>query len=142
MATCDEAEVMPEQTCTARAAARTLRNSLNTLRRWDRAGRIQTICESVNRRVDLAIEIPPLIAWRLARTRLNASNRLESVVGEVRVRVLFAGIQPDVATPAPVVAIATLKAADDVGSGPGAFARAVVKTTSAMIAAIDPGPVQ
>jgi molybdopterin-binding protein len=133
---------MPEQTCTARAAARTPRSSINSLRRWDRAGLIQTICDSVNRRVDLAIEIPALIAGRLAQTRLNARNRLVSVVGDVRVRVLVAGIEPDLATPAPVVAVAALKAADDAGLGPGAFARAVVKPTSAMIAAIDPGPVQ
>ena len=53
---------MPRQTFTAQEAARALGISLDTLRRWDRAGKIAVERDSANRRVVAAAEIERLRA--------------------------------------------------------------------------------
>ena len=61
-------ELMPKQFYSASEAAKTLGISLDTLRRWDRAGRIETERDGGNRRIVPATEIDRLRGER-RRTR-------------------------------------------------------------------------
>jgi len=116
---------------TAREAAQALGISLDTLRRWDREGRIRTRRDSANRRVVTARE--------LARVRgddaqhMSARNRLRGTVREVKVDGLLAQVEIVVTEPARVVAIITRDAVDELGLKPGSPATAVVKSTSVMV---------
>jgi len=119
------------QTYTAAEAARALGISLDTLRRWDRAGRIRTERDPANRRLVPASEIARLKGE--AGERTSARNHFRGVVREVRVEGLLAQVELDVTEPARVVAIITREAAEELGLRPGKGAAAVVKATSVMI---------
>src|SRR5829696_5262432 len=97
---------MPRQkeSYTAQQAARALGISLDTLRRWDRAGRIRT-----------------------------ARNRFTGVVRSIEVDGLLAQVEIDVTEPARAVAIITRAAAEELGLREGMRASAVVKATSVMV---------
>ena len=73
---------MPRQTYTAGEAARRLGISIDTLRRWDRQGRIRTRRDNANRRVVLASEVERLRGGSLHHD-LSARNRLVGTVREV-----------------------------------------------------------
>ena len=83
---------MPRKLLTAAEAARALGISLDTLRRWDRQGRIRTQRDDANRRIVTASEID-----RLRRSSqdegLSARNRFRGVVREVRVEGLLAQVE-------------------------------------------------
>jgi molybdopterin-binding protein len=119
------------QTLSASEAARALGISLDTLRRWDRAGRIRTERDSANRRVIAASEIERL------RGRnghgLSARNRFSGTVRAVRIEGLLAQVELDVAEPTRVVAVITREAAEELGLEPGMNASALVKATSVMV---------
>jgi len=115
----------------AAEAARALGISLDTLRRWDRAGRIRTERDAANRRTVPASEIARL-KGRDA-DRMSARNHFRGVVRDVKVEGLLAQIEIDVTEPARVVAIITRDAAEELGLKPGASAAAVVKATSVMV---------
>src|SRR5437764_15376663 len=90
------------RTYTASEAARALGISLDTLRRWDRQGRIRVARDSANRRGVSGREIQRL---RGDDSRhLSARNRLEGVVREVKIEGLRAGIELDVTRGARLVA--------------------------------------
>jgi molybdopterin-binding protein len=117
---------------TAREAAQALGISLDTLRRWDRDGRIRTKRDSANRRIVSAKEI--------ARFRgddgshqMSARNRLHGTVREVKVDGLLAQVEILVTEPARVVAIVTRDAVEELGLEFGSPATAVVKSTSVMV---------
>jgi molybdopterin-binding protein len=116
---------------TAAEAARALGISLDTLRRWDRAGRIRTERDSANRRLVPAEEVARLRGE--GREQMSARNHFRGVVREVKVEGLLAQVELDVTEPARVVAIITRDAAEELGLEPGASASAVVKATSVMI---------
>ena len=122
---------MAKQLYTAAEAARALGISLDTLRRWDRAGRIKTERDSANRRVVRASEVARLRGDQ--PEHLSARNRFRGVVREVKIEGLLAQIELDVTEPARVVAVITRDAAEDLGLKPGAPATAIVKATSVMI---------
>ena len=85
---------MAQREYTASEAARALGISLDTLRRWDRQGRIRVRRDGANRRVVSAREID-----RLRGTdsqTLSARNRLEGVVREVKIEGLLAEVELDV----------------------------------------------
>jgi molybdopterin-binding protein len=126
----------PRQNYAASEAARMLGISLDTLRRWDRAGRIQVERDSANRRTVPASEIERL--RRDSPEGVSARNRLSGVVRSVELDGLLAQIEIDVTAPARVVAIITRDAALELGLEPGAHAEAVIKSTSVMIRR-DPG---
>ena len=122
---------MTKEAFTASEAARALGISLDTLRRWDREGRIRTTRDRGNRRLVPASEIERL---KGADTdRLSARNHFHGVVAEVKVEGLLAQVELDVTEPARVVAIITRDAAEELGLRPGLPATAVVKATSVMI---------
>jgi molybdopterin-binding protein len=122
---------MAKDLYTAREAAQELGISLDTLRRWDREGRIKTKRDSANRRVVPAPEIARLRGGDEAH--LSARNRFRGTVREVRVDGLLAQVELVVTEPARVVAIVTADAVAELGLRVGASATAVVKSTSVMV---------
>jgi molybdopterin-binding protein len=123
---------MPKQAYTATEAARELGISVDTLRRWDREGRIRTTRDSANRRVVALEEIERLRGGAGAQ-HMSARNRLRGTVTEVRVEGLLAQVELTVTEPARVVAVVTRDAVDELGLKPGMVATAVVKSTSVMV---------
>ena len=119
------------RTYTASEAARALGISLDTLRRWDRQGRIRVSRDGANRRVVAQREIDRLRGD--AGQTLSARNRLEGVVREVKSEGLLAQVEIDVTEPARLVAVITRDAAEELGLRSGMPATAVVKATSAMV---------
>jgi molybdopterin-binding protein len=122
---------MPKQFYSASEAAKMLGISLDTLRRWDRAGRISTARDSGNRRIVAATEIRRLRGEDGAQ--LSARNRLSGTVTDVRVEGLIAQVELVVDEPARLVAIVTADAVEELGLKPGMPAAAVVKATSVMV---------
>ena len=112
-------------------AARRLGISLDTLRRWDRQGRIRTERDRANRRLVPTSEIERLRGQDVRRD-LSARNRLTGIVREVRREGLLAQVELE-AGPFRVVAVITAEAADELGLAPGLPATAVVKATSVLI---------
>jgi molybdopterin-binding protein len=119
---------------TATEAARELGISVDTLRRWDREGRIRTKRDSANRRLVSSAEIERLRGDTGAH-HMSARNRLRGTVSEVRVEGLLAQVELTVTEPARVVAVVTRDAVDELGLKPGMAATAVVKSTSVMVEA-------
>lgn len=122
---------MAKSRYTATEAAQALGISVDTLRRWDRDGRIKTTRDKGNRRVVSAREI--------ARVRgddtqhLSARNRFRGTVREVKMDGLLAQIEMTITEPARLLAIITRDAAEDLGLEPGQAATAIVKSTSIMV---------
>ena len=83
---------MARESYTAADAARALGISLDTLRRWDRDGRIRTERDEANRRVVPASEIDRLRGDRGAE-ELSARNRFHGVVTDVKVEGLVAQVE-------------------------------------------------
>jgi molybdopterin-binding protein len=125
---------MPKQAYTATEAARELGISVDTLRRWDREGRIRTERDKANRRLVARDEIERLRGTGTAQ-HMSARNRLRGTVTEVRVEGLLAQVELTVTEPARVVAVVTRDAVEDLGLKPGMPATAVVKSTSVMVEA-------
>jgi molybdopterin-binding protein len=123
---------MPRQFYTASEAAKTLGISLDTLRRWDRTGRIQTARDSGNRRIVAASEIDRL-KGDANGGHLSARNRLIGTVTDVKVEGLIAQVELVVDEPARLVSIVTADAVHELGLRPGMPAAAVVKATSVMV---------
>jgi molybdopterin-binding protein len=122
---------MPRQFYAASEAAKRLGISLDTLRRWDRDGRIKTTRDSGNRRLVPAKEIERLRGE--PAVRFSARNRFRGTVTDVRVEGLIAQVELLVDDPARVVAIVTADAVEELGLEPGMAATAVVKATSVMV---------
>ena len=122
---------MNDRNLSAGEAARALGISLDTLRRWDRQGRIRVERDSANRRLVPADEVERLLGRE--RHGLSARNRFRGVVREVKVEGLLAQVELDVTEPARLVAVITRESAEELGLKPGMSAAAVVKATSMMI---------
>ena len=122
---------MAKQLYTAREAAQALGISLDTLRRWDRDGRIRTRRDNANRRVVPAREIERLRGDE--PSHMSARNRLRGTVQSVQVEGLLAQVEILVTEPTRVVAIVTRDAVEELGLEAGASATAVVKSTSVMV---------
>src|SRR5207247_2052735 len=94
----------------ASEAARALGISLDTLRRWDRQGRIRVERDSANRRTVPAEEIARLRGSD--EHALSARNRFRGIVREVKIEGLLAQVELDVTEPARLVAVITRDAAE------------------------------
>jgi molybdopterin-binding protein len=112
-------------------AARALGVSLDTLRRWDRQGRIRVERDAANRRVVAAAEIERLRGGE--SHGLSARNRLIGVVESVRVDGLLAEVKLSITEPGAITAIVTADAVAELGLERGMSASAVVKSTSIMV---------
>src|SRR5919202_4460289 len=122
---------MPRQNLSVGEAARELGVSIDTVRRWDRAGRIKTERDSANRRVVRRSEIERLRGRE--RPTISARNHFRGVVRAVEVDGVLARVEIDVTEPARVVAIVTREAVEELELKPGASAGAVVKARSVMV---------
>ncbi len=123
---------MPRHSLPASDAARQLGISLDTLRRWDRQGRIRTERDRRNRRLVPASEIERLRGGP-EQHDLSARNRFRGRIREVRIEGLLAQVELDVTEPTRVVAVITREAAEQLGLEAGQDATALVKATSVMI---------
>jgi molybdopterin-binding protein len=124
---------MPKQTLLpASEAARRLGISLDTLRRWDRAGKIRTKRDASNRRVVPASEIDRLKGEQ-GSTHLSARNRFRGTVVDVKIEGLLAQVELTTVEPSRVVAVITREAAEQLGLEAGMEVTALVKATSVMV---------
>jgi molybdopterin-binding protein len=116
-------------------AAKALGVSVDTLRRWDRAGKLVTVRDERNRRRVPASEVEQL-ATRPRRARahssLSARNRFPGVVRSVEVDGVMALVELE-AGPFRVVAAVTRDAVEELGLAEGVRATAAVKATSVMV---------
>ena len=121
---------MPRQTVPAAEAARRLGISLDTLRRWDRDGKLRTQRDAANRRVVPLAEIERLRGRE--QHDVSARNRFAGIVRKIEVEGLLAQVELE-AGPFRVVAVITREAADDLGLEVGKPATALVKATSVLL---------
>jgi molybdopterin-binding protein len=123
---------MPKALYTAREAAQALGISLDTLRRWDREGKIRTTRDQANRRVVSAKEIERVRGGD-GLQHMSARNRFTGTVRSVEIEGLLAQVEILVTEPTRVVAIVTRDAVEELGLKPGSPATAIVKSTSVMV---------
>lgn len=123
---------MPGKNLSVAEAARALGISMDTLRRWDRAGKLQVGRDAANRRIVAASEIERL-RGSPGSEQLSARNHFRGVIRSVEVDGLLARVEIDVTEPARVVAIVTRESAEELKLKPGLSAAGVVKSTSVMI---------
>jgi molybdopterin-binding protein len=123
---------MAKQTYTASEAASALGISLDTLRRWDKAGRIKVSRDGSNRRVIAAEEINRLRGDG-AGHQISARNRFSGVVTEVKTDGLMAQVEIVVRDPVRLVAIVTRDAVEELGLRPGMATTAIVKSTNVIV---------
>jgi molybdopterin-binding protein len=123
---------VPKQQYTIGEAARALGVSIDTVRRWDREGKIETTRDRGNRRVIAAAEIDRIRGSEGDAT-LSARNRFHGIVRDVKMDGLLVQVEIDVNEPVRVVSIITRDSFEELGLRPGKPATAVVKSTSVMI---------
>src|SRR5213078_5007134 len=100
---------MPRRDHTIGEAARLLGISVDTLRRWDRAGRIRTRRDAANRRTVAAGEIARLRGSE--PHELSARNRFRGTVREIKSEGVLAQVELE-AGPFRVVAVVTREAVE------------------------------
>jgi len=126
---------METERVTLGVAARMLGVSADTLRRWDRDGKIRTSRDKRNRRLVALSEVRRL-GGRPERHRagdeLSARNRFPGVVRSVETDGIMAIVEIE-AGPHRVTAAITRDAVEELGLEPGAEATAMVKATSVMV---------
>ena len=116
-------------------AARAIGVSADTLRRWDRAGKLQTVRDARNRRLVPQSEVERLTERpqrHATGTTLSARNRFAGVVRSVEVDGVMALVEIE-AGPFLVVAAVTRDSVEELGLAPGVQATAAVKATSVMV---------
>ena len=116
-------------------AAKALGVSVDTLRRWDRSGKLRTTRDDRNRRRVPAAEIRRLSRQpqrHRAGHRLSARNRFPGVVRSVEVSGVIALVEIE-AGPHRVTAAITRDAVEELGLADGVPATATVKATSLLI---------
>src|SRR3954469_1685500 len=124
---------MAREFYTVSEAAHALGISIDTLRRWDRSGRIATERDAANRRIVPAAEVERLRGPDRGSDHLSARNRFSGTVTEVKVEGLLAQVEILVTEPTRLVAIVTRDAVEELGLRAGSHATAVVKSTSVMV---------
>ena len=116
-------------------AAKAIGVSQDTLRRWDRDGKLLTTRDESNRRLVPLAEVER-IARRPRRHRagdeLSARNRFPGVVRSVEVDGVMALVEIE-AGPHLITAAVTRDAVEELGLAPGVPATAAVKATSVMV---------
>ena len=123
---------MPKQSYTASEAAAALGISLDTLRRWDRSGRIAVQRDRSNRRTVAAEEIDRLRGDG-GGTQISARNRFNGIVTDVKVEGLMAQVEMVVSDPVRLVAVVTRDAIEELGLKAGMATTAIVKSTNVIV---------
>ena len=126
---------MPDRDLTLGEAARAIGVSVDTLRRWDRVGRLRTTRDARNRRRVPAAEVERLSSSP-ARHRtgdsFSARNRFPGKVASVEIGDVMALVEIE-AGPHRITAAITKDAVEELGLAEGVPAAATVKATSVMI---------
>jgi molybdopterin-binding protein len=123
------------ETLTMGEAAKALGVSVDTLRRWDRTGKLATLRDARNRRLVDRVEVDRLSAGprrHTTRSSLSARNRFPGVVTSVEVSGVMALVEIE-AGPHHITAAITRDAVEELGLRPGMPATATVKATSVMV---------
>ena len=116
-------------------AAEVLGVRIETLRRWERDGKLRTTRSGGGQRLVPASEVARLLAERRTRTKVavgSARNRFLGVVTEVNRDGVSATVEIQ-AGPHRILALITREAADEMWLRPGMAAVATVKATSVMV---------
>jgi molybdopterin-binding protein len=116
-------------------AAKAIGVSVDTLRRWDRAGKLETSRDERNRRRVSAEEVRRLRNTpRELRSGgvLSARNRFPGVVRSVEIDGLLALVEIE-AGPFRITAAVTRDAVEELGLAPGVEATAAVKAFSVLV---------
>jgi molybdopterin-binding protein len=125
-----------ESNLTLGEAAAAIGVSADTLRRWDRAGKLATVRDERNRRMVTAEEVNRLSRRRRQRhetgRRLSARNRMTGTVRSVEVDGVMALVEIE-AGPFLITAAVTRDSVEELGLAPGVEATATVKATSVMV---------
>ncbi len=118
-------------------AAKMLGVSADTLRRWDRAGKVRTTRDPRNRRRVPVAEIERLREAPARHTTgdtFSARNRFPGVVRSIEADGVMALVEIE-AGPHLVTAAITRDSVEELGLAPGVKAVAMVKATSVMVQA-------
>jgi molybdopterin-binding protein len=124
-----------KQVMKAGDAARALGISLDTLRRWDKEGRITVTRDSANRRVVPRSEVERLSKRGDPVTTgdgFSARNRISGVVKSVEADRIMALVEIE-AGPYLLAAAITRDAVDELSLAPGVPVVATIKATSVMV---------
>ena len=116
-------------------AAQAIGVSADTLRRWDRAGKLRTVRDDRNRRRVPESEVTRLSGRprrHAAGGTLSARNRFPGIVTSVEVDGVMALVEIE-AGPFRVTAAVTRDAVEELALAPGVAAVAAVKATSVMV---------
>ena len=108
---------------------------VETLRRWERQGKVRVSRTKGDQRLVPAEEVARLLAERRDRTKVTARsvrNRFPGVVTEVKKDGLAATVEI-LAGPHRILALITREAADELELEPGMHAVATVKATNVMV---------
>jgi molybdopterin-binding protein len=112
-------------------AAQALGVSVDTLRRWERAGKV-TFERDGARRMISAATVAALVQERRSSGGSSARNRLDGIVVAVQRDGVMA--QVDLACgPYRIVSLMSREAADELGLEPGVRASAVIKATTVVV---------
>jgi molybdopterin-binding protein len=123
-------------------AARAIGVSTDTLRRWDRAGKLRTIRDQHQRRrvpVSEVERLRPHPKRHRTRTALSARNRFPGVIRSVEVDGVMALVEIQ-AGPHRITSAITRDAVEELGLREGVPATATVKATSVMLERTDGQP--
>jgi molybdopterin-binding protein len=116
-------------------AAAAIGVSADTLRRWDRAGKLKTYRDERNRRMVSSDEVRRLTRRPQRHEtgrKLSARNRMAGVVRSVEVDGVMALVEIE-AGPFLITAAVTRDSVEELGLAPGIEATATVKATSVMV---------
>jgi molybdopterin-binding protein len=116
-------------------AAEILGVRIETLRRWEREGKLETSRTAGGQRLVPASEVARLLAEHRARPKVTAAsvrNRFPGIVTEVKRDKLAATVELQ-AGPYRILAFVTREAVDEMGLKPGMHAVATVKATNVMV---------
>lgn len=105
--------------------------SVDTLRRWERAGKIRFERRD-NQRYLSAADLSKLLTDRSAKGVTSARNRMPGIVIAVKRDAVMAQIDL-VCGPYRIVSLMSREAADELDLKPGAQATAVVKATTVIV---------
>jgi molybdopterin-binding protein len=116
-------------------AAKAIGVSADTLRRWDRSGKLRTVRDTRNRRLVPKSEVQRLSSHAVrheAGDRVSARNRFPGVIRSVEVDGVMALVEIE-AGPFLITSAVTRDAVEELGLAPGVEATAAVKATSVMV---------
>ena len=126
---------VPEESYRIGAAASMLGVRVETLRRWEREGKLSTTRTAGGQRTVAAAEVARLLAEGRERPKITSAsvrNRFPGTVTEIKRDKLAATVEI-LAGPHRILAFVTREAVDEMGLQPGMKAVATVKATNVML---------